>query len=102
MSEAAKAEVIEKVRTSSLPVTRVLAELRVPRSTYYRWIKRKNSPSRVPVRVPWNRLSDVEAETVLGVARASPEWSSRQVAAWVTDKLGVLCLRSIGVPAAQT
>ncbi len=87
MSEAAKAEVIENVRASSLPVTRVLAELGVPRATYYRWIKRKNSPSRVPVRVPWNRLSDVEAETVLEVARASPEWSSRQVAAWVTDNL---------------
>ena len=87
MSGAARAEVTEMVRASSLPVTRVLAELGVPRSTYYRWIKPKQHPAPVPVKVPWNRLSDAEQETVLGVARASPEWSSRQVAAWVTDNL---------------
>ncbi len=87
MSGAAKAEVIEKVQASSLPVSKVLTELGVPRSTYYRWIKKKSSLAPVPGRVPWNRLSDVEAVTVLGVARATPEWSSRQVAAWVTDNL---------------
>lgn len=85
MSRAAKAEVIEKVRASSLPVNKMLIELGVPRSTYYRWIRQKPSPARIPERVPWNRLSGVEEETVLEVARASPEWRSRQVAAWVTD-----------------
>lgn len=85
MSRAERAEVIDRVRTSSLPVSRVLRELGVPRSNYYRWIKQQRSP--VPERVPWNRLSEVEEETVLGVARAYPEWSSRQVAAWITDNL---------------
>ena len=85
MSRAERAEVIDRVRTSSLPVSRVLRELGVPRSNYYRWIKQQRSP--VPERVPWNRLSDSEQETVLGVARAYPEWSSRQVAAWITDNL---------------
>ena len=85
MSGAAKAEVIEKVRASALPVKRVLVELGVPRSTYYRWINQKPSTTPMPGRIPWNHLSSVEEETVLEVARASPEWSSRQVAAWVTD-----------------
>ena len=87
MSGAAKTEVIEKVQTSSLPVRRALLQHGVPRSTYYRWIKPKQHSAPAPVKVPWNRLSDAEQETVLGVARASPEWSSRQVAAWVTDNL---------------
>ena len=85
MSAAAKFEVVEKVQTSVLPVKKALAELGVPRSNYYRWIRQKQSSIPASVRVPWNRLSDLEAETVLEVARASPEWSSRQVAAWVTD-----------------
>jgi transposase InsO family protein len=85
MSGAARAEVIGKVQNSSLPVSRVLRELGVPRSNYYRWIKQQRSP--VPERVPWNRLSEVEEETVLGVARAWPESCSRQVAAWITDNL---------------
>ena len=85
MSAAAKAEVIDKVRTSPLPASKILRELGVPRTNYYRWIKLQRSPT--PGRVPWNRLSDAEQETVLGVARAYPEWSSRQVAAWITDNL---------------
>jgi transposase InsO family protein len=85
MSSAAKAEVIEKVQSSSSPVSKVLIELGVPRSTYYRWIRQKRSSSSETARVPWNRLRDVEEESVLEVARSSPEWRSRQVAAWVTD-----------------
>lgn len=85
MSRAERAEVIEKAQNSSLPVSRALADLGVPRSNYYRWIKRQRPPA--SERVPWNRLSDAEAETVLGVARAYPEWSSRQIAAWITDNL---------------
>ena len=36
-------------------------------------------------RIPWNRLSPAEEATVLAVARESPEWSSRQLATWITD-----------------
>ena len=36
-------------------------------------------------RVPWNRLAEGERQRVLSVARASPAWSSRQIAAWITD-----------------
>jgi predicted DNA-binding transcriptional regulator AlpA len=100
MSGAARAEVIGKIQASALPVKKVLNEPGVPRSTYYRWIKKKPSPKSVPERVPWNRLSSVEEETILEVARASPNWSPGQVAAWVTDN-GVLRLGGFGVPVAQ-
>ena len=38
-------------------------------------------------RAPWNRLSSPEEAAVLAAARESPEWSSRQPAAWVTEHL---------------
>ncbi|MBL4579649.1 MAG: helix-turn-helix domain-containing protein [SAR324 cluster bacterium] len=36
-------------------------------------------------RVPWNKLSLPEEAAVLAAARESPEWSSRQLATWITD-----------------
>ena len=89
MSAAEKAKVLERVRASSTPTRQVLRELGVSKSTYYRWRARTRShdTARTPVgrRVPWNRLTLDEERTILRVARASPEWSSRQVAAWITD-----------------
>ena len=88
MSAARKAEVLEKVATSTAPTLQVLRGLGVPRSTYYRWRARTRSLGRSSRRVPWNRLTDDERERVLEVARSSPAWSSRQIAAWITDHAG--------------
>ena len=43
----------------------------------------------VSTRVPWNRLSLPEEAAVLAAARESPEWSSRQLATWIADHLGL-------------
>ena len=83
MSATKKAEVMEKVATSRAPKLRVLRELGVPKSTYYRW--RTGTAPRSSRRVPWNRLTEGERQKVLTVARDSPAWSSRQVARWITD-----------------
>ena len=40
MSAVEKAEVLVKVTSSSMPKRKVLRELGVPRSTYYRWLRR--------------------------------------------------------------
>ena len=88
MSAARKAEVLEKVATSTAPTLQVLRGLGVPRSTYYRWRARTRSFGRSSPRVPWNRLTDDERERVLEVARSLPAWSSRQIAAWITDHAG--------------
>ena len=39
-THAEKLEIIELVETSDQPVKRTLAELGVPRSTFYRWYER--------------------------------------------------------------
>ena len=89
MSAAEKETVLSKVTSSPLPKRRVLRELDIPKSTYYRWLRRPrldDRPRGAPT--PWNRLSPPEEQAVLAVARRSPELSCRQLAAWITDNKG--------------
>ena len=86
MSGARKATILVSVAASPLPKRQVLKDLGVPKSTYYRWIRRPrldDRPGGGPT--PWNRLSPPEEQAVLEVARRSPELSCRQLAAWITD-----------------
>ena len=89
MSANGKAEIINLVAASGLPCSRALAQLRLPRSTYYRWlnrlaegrlIDRKGGP-----RIPWNRIRPEEEAKILAEARSSPELSCRQLALNITD-----------------
>jgi transposase InsO family protein len=64
---------------------KVLMELGVPRSTYYRWRK---GPEKGESRTPWNRITPNEERRVLAVALEYPELSSRQLSAWLTDNGG--------------
>jgi putative transposase len=89
VSANGKAEIINLVAASGLPCSRALAQLRLPRSTYYRWlnrlaegrlIDRKGGP-----RIPWNRIRPEEKAKILAEARASPELSCRQLALSITD-----------------
>jgi len=89
MSAQEKAEIIALVTGSGLPCRRALAQLGLPRSTYYRWLKRQTE-GRLQDRkggssLPWNRVSPEEEVVVLAEARASPELSARQLAWKVTD-----------------
>ena len=83
MSATKKAVAMQKVQASRAPIRQVLRQLGVPKSTYYRW--RTGTAPRSSRPVPWNRLTEGERQRVLTVARASPAWSSRQVARWITD-----------------
>ena len=85
MSATKKAEIMEKVAASHAPIRQILRQMGVPKSTYYRWRTGNRVPARRARTIPWNRLTEDERQTVLTVARASPAWSSRQVAAWITD-----------------
>ena len=89
MSAQEKSEVLTRVEETRWGKRRLLAHLRVPRSTYYRWRARerqgKQDSANASIRIPWNRLSPSEQATVLAAARESPEWSSRQLATWITD-----------------
>jgi putative transposase len=90
MSAQEKADIITLVTGSELPCRRALAQLGLPRSTYYRWLKRQTE-GRLQDRkggssLPWNKISPEEEAVVLAEARAAPELSARQLAWKVTDK----------------
>ena len=93
MSAEEKSEVLTRVEQAQWGKRKLLAQLQVPKSTYYRWRARelqgKRHSSAHRTRIPWNRLSPPEEATVLAVARDSPEWSSRQLATWITDHRGL-------------
>ena len=92
MSGAEKAEALTKVASSGLPKRRALGELGVPRSTYYRWLRRKEQQGLEDDvgggNPPWNKLASKEVDSVLSRAREMPELSPRQLAAWTTDHMG--------------
>ena len=92
MSGAEKAEVLDKVALSGLPKRRALGELGVPKSTYYRWLRRKEQQGLEDDvgggNPPWNQLTSHEVGSVLSAARDMPDLSCRQLAAWITDNMG--------------
>jgi transposase InsO family protein len=83
------------VEGSSLGVKRTLAELDVPRSTFYRWYQAygehgpdglaEPDPSR---RCFWNRIPTAEREQVVEIALAKPELTPRELAWHITDAHG--------------
>ena len=91
MPAGEKAALIALVRTSPLPRKQVLAQLGLPKSTYYDWRSRRHyrpeglgdRPS--GPRVPSSRIRPEEEETILNLARASPELSPRELALKLTD-----------------
>ena len=88
-----KSEILALVADSGLPRRKALAELRLPKSTYYRWLKRQ-AEGRLDDRKggsprPWNKLRPGEEESILAQARASPELSARQLALMIVDTDGL-------------
>jgi putative transposase len=58
----------------------------MPKSSYYRW--RRGQPDSGKRKRPWNRITPDEEDRILVIARESPELSSRQLSAWITDNEG--------------
>jgi putative transposase len=86
MSLSEKGDILAQVENQSRSKRKVLAELGISRSTYYRWRQGQNESKR-RVR-PWNSVTPNEERRILAVARESPELSSRQLSAWITDNEG--------------
>jgi transposase InsO family protein len=75
-----------RVETLARRKRQALAELGIARSSYYRWRQvRLDSGNRKRI---WNRITPQEEGRVLTLARQSPELSSRQLSAWITDNEG--------------
>ena len=86
MSPAEKAIILAQVENQSKGKRQALMALGIPKSSYYRWRQgRADSGNR---RRPWNRITPDEEDKILAVARESPELSSRQLSAWITDNEG--------------
>jgi putative transposase len=89
MSAQGKREILDLVAGSMLPRRRALAELGLPRSTYYRWLKRESEgrlqDRKGGSRLPWTRISPEEELAILSEARASPELSCRELAFKIID-----------------
>ena len=93
MSTSQKTAVLARVAQSQLPKRRMLRDLGVPKSTYYRWLRRQQHHQGLEDRPgastpPWNRIRPQEERSILEAAREMSELSSRQLAAWTTDNLG--------------
>jgi putative transposase len=92
-SAAEKLEIIRLVEQSSLSVRRTLAQLGIPRSTFYLWYERyqargagaledgQSAPRRV-----WNKIPAPVAEAVLDLALQQPELSPRELATAFVDQ----------------
>ena len=69
MSGSEKEEVLAKVASSGLSKRKVLNELGVPRSTYYRWLRRKHQRGLEDDtgggKPPWNKLTSQEVHCIL-------------------------------------
>ena len=88
-----KLEIIRLVETSPLPVRRTLAQLGIPKSTFYAWYDRYQTggldaledhrprPHRV-----WNRIPDDVRRRIVALALDEPELSAREVAVTFTDR----------------
>ncbi len=92
MSTVEKAAIIAMVETLDRRKRQALSELGIARSTYYRWRQGQQchgleSHSGDRGRA-WNRLTPEEDGKLLAAARDTPELSSRQLAAWITDNAG--------------
>jgi putative transposase len=90
-----KLEIIQLIEQSHLPVRRTLAQLGIPRATFYRWYDlyqtggpdaledRSSKPGRV-----WNRIPDEVRTQILDLALTEPELSPRELAVRFTDTQG--------------
>jgi len=92
-SAAEKHEIIHLVEHSSLSVRRTLAQLGIPKSTFYGWLQRydsggldaleDNKPAPPSV---WNKLPDDRQRALVDLALDQPELSPRELAVTYTDE----------------
>ena len=86
MSTVEKADIMRMVEPMSRHKRQALSILRIPKSSYYRW--RQGQTKSGNRKRPWNRITPKEENRILAAAMESPELSSRQLAAWITDNVG--------------
>jgi len=85
MTAEQREEVLALVAQSPHTVAATLAEIGVPKSTFYRWRAQGQGKDR-PARIPWNRLRPKEREAIVLEALCQPHLGCRELACWLTDQ----------------
>jgi transposase InsO family protein len=85
MTAHQKEEVLALVAQSPHTVAATLAEIGVPKSTFYRWRAQGKGEGK-PGRPPWNRLRPQEREAIVVEALCQPHLGCRELAWWLTDQ----------------
>jgi len=92
VSSMEKGNILALVHDSGLPRRRALVNLGLPKSTYYRWLRRQTEgrlqDNKGGSSLPWNKLRPEEESRILIQSRASPELSARQLALKLVDSEG--------------
>jgi len=74
MSAQERSNIIRRVEETQRGKRKILTQLQVPKSNYYRWRARalqgKQDSSTSSTRIPWNKLSPPEVAAVLAAARS--------------------------------
>lgn len=87
-----KREIIRIVEESDAPISTVLRQLQIPRSTFYAWYQRYRTPdSQQPQRQArkfWNRIPEETREHVVSIALDKPEMTPRELSCHITDNEG--------------
>ena len=92
-SQSEKMEIIRLVERSDLGVIRTLRQLKVSKTTFYKWyhayeqygyegLARKSSKQKEV----WNKISVADRDKVVEISLERPELSSRELAWYITDK----------------
>ena len=95
MSSYEKMEILSLVESSDLPRAQALKRMDIPKSTYCRWMRRFRSAGTQgledckPKRHgSWNKLLPEQQDKILELATFHPEWTSRQIAFYISDYEG--------------
>lgn len=93
MDEYQREDLIRKVELKEGHRAKVLDDLGIPRSTYYKWRRTYDedglpglAKTKPQAKHVWNRLHEKEVSRVLEIARLHPELSSRLLAVKITDE----------------
>jgi putative transposase len=86
MSTEDKVIILSRIENQHGCKRQVLMTLGISKSSYYRW--RRGQPESRNQRRPWNQITPNEERRILATACEYTEFSSRQLAAWITDHEG--------------
>ena len=103
-----KLEIIRLVERSHLPAKRTLAQLGIPRTSFYRWYDRyltggpealedrRSRPGQV-----WNRIPDEVRDRIVQLKLDETDLSPRGTGCPVHRHRGLLCIGILGLSTAQ-